>query len=94
MLTATQVKAMIAKATPAEIEIIFIPRIMANQTEDEISTFETRHNNSMGLNAFDAKTITNYFKIVKSGRHLSEEQVEKAKIKLIKYAGQYAAMTA
>jgi hypothetical protein len=94
MLTAIQVRNMIAKATAAEIEIVFIPRIMINQTEDEISTLETRHNNSIGLNAFDAKTITSYYKIVKSGRHLSEEQIEKAKVKLLKYSKQYAEMTA
>lgn len=94
MLTATKVKEIIRTATQSDIELFFIPKIMENQLEDEIASYETRHNNSIGLNAFDAKPITRYYNIVKSGRHLSEEQIEKARIKLIKYAGQYAAMTA
>lgn len=93
-LSPEKVKEMIKVASPIEFEIVWIPRIMENQTEDERASMTTTESNGKGLNAFDAKTITAYFKKIKSGRHLTPKQVEITRKKLMKYSSQYSAMTA
>lgn len=93
-LSKQKIKEMIQNAKPLELELVWIPKIMENQTEDERYQESTIEYNEKGLNAFDAKTISYYFNQIKSGSHLTPEQVEKARVKLVKYAGQYAAMTA
>jgi hypothetical protein len=91
-ITEDKVREMIENASKAELEIIWIPQIMRNQTTYEIQVNGTTEFNCIGLNAFDGKVITKYYKIVKSGRHLTDEQVEITKRKLVKYARQYVVL--
>lgn len=93
-LSGEQIKAMIEKASGLELELVWIPRIMDNQTREEIDTESTRERNDIGLNAFDGKTIGAYFAKIRDGRHLNQKQIEISRKKLVKYAKQYSEMTA
>jgi hypothetical protein len=58
------------------------------QTEDEQKEGDTVHLNGVGFNAFDAKILTSFAKQMCSGGNLSAKQMDLAKKKIIKYAGQ------
>jgi hypothetical protein len=88
-LTAQKVKELIEKATPLELELVWIPKIMRNQTTEEVSAEQTIEFNNIGLNAWDGPCITAYYFKIKDGMHLTDEQATIARKKLIKYAKQY-----
>jgi hypothetical protein len=94
MLTISEdkIRQMIKMASRNDIELVWIPRIMACQTDEEYTSGVTSEENNIGLNAFDSKTITNYHKRILSGKHLTQTQVEDARNRLEKYAKQYASM--
>jgi hypothetical protein len=94
VLTKEEIKGHIKKAKPEEIEIVYIPLIMRNQTPEEVQDEATKEQNGKGLNAFDATSISKYHRILQKGGHLTPAQIEKARNTLIKYAGQFAEMTA
>ena len=60
------------------------------QTADEQERERTRHRNRIGFNSCDAPFLTSLAKWLLSGRHLTEKQCYKARIKVAKYAGQLA----
>jgi hypothetical protein len=90
--TEEKIRDMIKTATRADIELVWIPKIMECQTDEEQDSESTTDHNNIGLNAFDAKPITNYHKKIIAGKHLGQDQVKDARNRLEKYAKQYAAM--
>ena len=93
VLTTEQVRDMISKAGWFEFQVLWIPKIMEWQTEDEVSAKTTKHKNGKGLSACDARRITKYHRIIAMGGRLTEEQVEDTRNCLVKYSGQYARHT-
>lgn len=89
-----KVKEMIGKASALELELVWIPKIMERQTWAEVAANQTNENNGAGLNGHDAEYITNLFKQIRAGKHLTEKQAAAASKALGKYAGQYASMMA
>lgn len=62
--------------------------LLDRQTSDEVSAETTKHKNGVGFTAFDAGILTSFAVQVKAGRVLSEKQIEIARRKVAKYAGQ------
>jgi hypothetical protein len=94
MLTISEdkIRVMIKMASRNDIELVWIPRIMECQTDEEYTSGVTSEDNNVGLNAFDSKPITNYYKRILAGKHLNQEQISDARNRLEKYAKQYASM--
>jgi hypothetical protein len=67
-----------------------IVKIFENQTADEQSTEETSHDNGIGFSGCDAKILSSFAKQILEGRILSSKQLEIARKKMMKYAGQLA----
>ncbi len=70
-LDQTTIKEMITECSSDELELVWIPRIMDNQTRDEIDYRNTLERNGMGLNGRDAPFITDLYNTVLNGRHLT-----------------------
>lgn len=92
-LTSEEVREKILSANPCEINV-WIQIIMKWQTEDEIVDRSTKHENGIGLNGCDAGKISYYYDLVKQGLRLTDEQVEDARKRLLKYSKQYSRNTA
>ncbi len=58
------------------------------QTEDEKQAFQSNHENGIGFNKIDAKILSSFAEQINNGRHLSKKQMEVAKRRIMKYAGQ------
>ncbi len=84
---------MISKATVTELELVWIPKIMANQTEEELDARETISRNKIGLNTADSIKITRYYQKILVGGHLNWFEAERTREILPKYWKQYVQMT-
>lgn len=82
----------ISKASAYEFELVWLPRIIENQTDDEKQKLCTTMKNSTGLNMSDAPYVTSIYNRVKAGGHLSDKQVDILRRILSKYRRQYARM--
>jgi hypothetical protein len=69
------IRRMLENASAYEIEVVWIPRIMENQTADEVESENTHHHNGMGLSAFDAEIITSMYHQSKGGKGGVEEAI-------------------
>ena len=92
MMNKNQIKDKISQASGPEMELVWIPEIMKNQTRDEQACGMTIEVNHVGLNAYDADLITSLSRQVTSGDHLTIKQLSAARKVLPKYAAQYQAM--
>jgi hypothetical protein len=82
----------ISEASALELELVWLPKIIDNQTDDEKSKLCTTAKNGTGLNMTDAPYVTSVYNKVKSGGHLSDKQVDVLRKILPKYKRQYARM--
>lgn len=62
------IRKMIDEATNYELEVVWIPRIIENQTMDEVASKTTNQHNGMGLSAFDAEIITSIYEQTRGGK--------------------------
>lgn len=84
-----RIQTLIDNSSALELELVFIPRIMENQTTNEKALKQSIETNGIGLNKFDSKVITGMYKHIRNGSHLSEDQAIKARHVLRKYWRQY-----
>ena len=82
----------ISEASALELELVWLPKIISNQTDDEKEKLCTTTKNSTGLNMCDAPYVTSLYNKVKSGIHLSERQTDNLRKILPKYKRQYRRM--
>lgn len=64
--------------------------IYARQTASEQATDQTSEHNGIGFNGIDAELLSSFAKQLQQGRTLSAKQMEYARKKITKYAGQLA----
>ena len=62
--------------------------IYDGQTLDEKQSDATRHHNNIGFNAPDARRGSYYARWIRSGRRLTGKHLDKARMIMMKYAGQ------
>ena len=93
-LSPEDIRKKIEEAQWYEVEMLWIPKIMQWQTDDEKVDRTTKHQNGAGLNACDAGKISWYSNLISKGYHLNTEQLDDAKKRLIKYRKQYSESTA
>lgn len=92
--TATNIKTLVAYMKDAIKNNAYnyvetaIKKLYNYQTEYEQNNRITYDRNGVGFNAIDAATLSRYAKQLLSGKHLSAEQLAKAKILVPKYAEQ------
>jgi len=65
-----------------------IMAFFALQTADEQQAESTNKNNGVGFNGSDAPILSSFAKQLQNGRTMSDRQMELARKKIIKYAGQ------
>jgi hypothetical protein len=82
----------IRNASVIEMELVWLPRIMDNQTNDEKEYRSTFYNNGIGLNGADASYVTSVWCKIKSGYHLTDAQLCILRKILPKYRRQFARM--
>ncbi len=82
----------IRRASDLEVELVWLPKIMKNQTDEEKDKLATTVNNGLGLNITDAPFVTSLYNQVKSGKHLSGCQANILRRVLVKYKRQYLRM--
>ena len=82
----------IRRASDLEVELVWLPKIMENQTNEEKDKLATTVNNGLGLNMRDAPFVTSIYNQVVSGKHLSFTQANILRIILVKYKKQYVRM--
>jgi len=87
-----KLQSLIDRSTCIELELVWIPRIMSRQTYDELRAGETIRNNGIGLSGVDGAFISDIYKQVLAGKHISEKQASATRKILRKYWRQYAAM--
>lgn len=87
------IQALITKASNLELELVWIPRIIERQTDDEVLSRATKYSNRIGLNSSDASFVTAIYKKIKSGKNLSDIQSDETKKRLQKYWRQYLVMS-
>jgi len=87
-----KLQSLIDRATSLELEMVWIPRIMSNQTYDELAAGETIRNNGIGLSGVDGAFISDLYKHVLAGKHMSEKQASATRMILRKYWKQYSDM--
>ena len=92
MRSKTDIQSMIKNATDYEMELVFIPRIMEKQTQEEIVIESSTEQNKIGLNAYDAEFITSLYTQMNRGKHISVKQLKAAQKILPKYWKQYQVM--
>jgi len=83
---------MIDNATSLELELVWIPKIMRNQTYDELAAGETIRNNGIGLSGVDGAFISDIYNQVIAGKHMSDKQATATRKILRKYHKQYSDM--
>lgn len=67
-----------------------IVAIFEKQTHDEQRVENSIVYNKVGFSGYDAKSMSYYAKWIMSGHHLNGKHLEKAKLKMLKYANQLA----
>ncbi len=82
----------ISESSALEFELIWLPKIVENQTDDEKQKLCTTAKNGTGLTMIDAHYVTSLYNRVKSGGHLSDKQVDILRRILPKYKRQYMRM--
>ncbi len=82
----------ISEASALELELVWLPKIVENQTDDEKQKLCTTTRNGTGLNAMDAYYVTSLYNRVKAGGHLSDKQADVLRKILPKYKRQYMRM--
>jgi len=82
----------ISEASAIEMELVWLPKIMEGQTDEEKDKLASILDNRVGLNGTDAPYVTSLYNQVKSGKHLSEKQVTTLRRILPKYKRQYYRM--
>ena len=87
-----KIQAMIRSSSDIELELVWIPRMMERQEEDEVSRMDTQDRNGRGLNRADAWPITRAFKRIQEGGHLYENEPEDIRSRLLKYWKQYSSI--
>lgn len=87
-----KIEGMILKSSGLELELVWIPKIMAKQTSSEVQISATKEKNLVGLCAYDAPIISSFYHQIQDGKHLSIKQTEVARKKLSHYWKQYAGM--
>jgi len=88
----TQFQSQIDNASSLELELAWLPRIMKNQTRNEMGLGVAIESNGIGLSKFDVPFIADIFKQVRHGQHLSGGQAGACRRVLRKYWSQYAQM--
>jgi hypothetical protein len=63
-------------------------KIYQYQTHDEQVAERTEYNNSVGFSGVDAEIMTSFAKWYENKKYLSPKQMEIARKKMVKYAGQ------
>jgi len=87
-----KVQGMVDKASALELELVWIPKIMARQTYEEVRREDTFETNKVGLSGYDGRFISEIYNRLKSGSHLSENQAVAIRRVLRKYWKQYLFM--
>jgi len=82
----------ISEASVIEMELVWLSKIMGNQTDEEMQKHAAIEDNRIGLNGTDAPYVTSLYDQVRSGKHLSEKQVTILRRILPKYKRQYYRM--
>lgn len=86
--TKASIKALLARSDSAVKRALVV--LYDRQTQDEKREDQTKHHNNRGFNHGDAKKCSYWARLVLSGRELYPSTVEKARRRLMKYAGQLA----
>ena len=84
--TQTDIKDMLKNNDKAVIRGMLV--IYEYQTDDEKSTDQTMHHNGMGFTGVDAFILTQFVKFYQEHGYLSPKQMDIARKKMPKYAGQ------
>ena len=84
-----EIEKKISSASIPELELVWLPKIIENQTEGEMKKFATVLDNGIGLNRSDAPYATRLYYQVKSGKHLDNIQADRLRKMLPKYKRQY-----
>lgn len=92
MKSREEIQSMIVNASDLEMELVWLPKIMGNQTDDEVDKRATLSDNKIGLTGGDAPFVTAYWMRLQRGVHLTHSQVEVLKCVLPKYWRQFARM--
>jgi hypothetical protein len=87
-----KVQSMVDRASALELELVWIPKIMARQTSSEIMRGDTIEVNKVGLSGYDGRYISSIYNRIQSGEHLSENQASASRRILRKYWKQYLSM--
>ncbi len=87
-----RIQSLLMIATSAELELVWLPKILSNQTDDEIKERRTIKENKVGLNGSDAPIVTSIYSGIRAGRHLSDGQARYLRKVLPKYWRQYSKM--
>ena len=62
--------------------------VYALQTQDEKNSEHTKHNNGVGFNGRESEILSSFANQLKDKGYLSPKQIDLARKKLMKYAGQ------
>ena len=84
------VQAMIKAASAYELELVWIPKIIHEQTAAELSHDRTEEDNGVGLTGVDAPFMSHIYKQIQGGAHLTEKQAVAVQRILQKYWSQFA----
>jgi hypothetical protein len=87
-----KVQGMIDRASALELELVWIPKIMSKQTSREIYVGSTIEYNEIGLSGFDGHFISDIYRKIQEGGHLTEGQAKASRRVLRKYWKQYLGM--
>ena len=87
-----RIQEMIKSASNIELELVWIPRMMERQVEEEVQQMETHDRNGVGLNRADAWPITRAYKRIQKGGHLYGDEPKDIKNRLLKYWKQYSSI--
>lgn len=87
-----KVQGMVDRASALELELVWIPKIMARQTSDEIRRGDTFETNKIGLSGYDGRYISSIYERIQRGEHLTENQSSATRKILRKYWKQYKSM--
>jgi len=87
-----KLQSMVDRASALELELVWIPKIMTRQTSSEIQRGDTIEVNKIGLSGYDGRFISDIYRRIREGDHLSEGQARAVRKILRKYWKQYLDM--
>lgn len=87
-----RIATMIQNASSLELKLVWIPKIVEKQTQDEIESEETKHKNDVGLSGIDGRIVCSMFHQTQFGKDLTSRQITSLKRILPKYWKQYVGM--